>query len=277
MSIFKGSKNAPEVRYVGTWHRVLVGGLLIALAVVLWAALIGVWPAVLNATGAREVTTWHIPILFGLWSPKVSGDTALFVLVVVASLLGSLIHVGNSFAAHTSQRDMTVSYLWWYPMRFVVGTGLALLLYVALRGGFISGDFTAKVVNPYGIAAAAGLSGLFSKQATAKLAQLFDVAFNVQPSKGAPTIDALDPAQVSPGSGDTTVTVTGTGFVSGATATANEIAVDVSYLSDIKLTLVVPKALLATAGTVKIRVDNPDPTVGASASADLTVAEPNGE
>lgn len=274
---FTASKDAPAVRYVAGWQRLLAGALLVALGVVLWAGLIGVWPVVNVATADRAAQKpTAIPLVFGLWRPKVSGDTALFVLVIVASLLGSLVHVATSFAAHSAQRNLTVSYLWWYPMRFVVGTGLGLLIYVALRGGLFSGDFTSKEVNPYGIAAVTGLTGMFSKQATAKLAQLFDVAFAVQPAKGAPKIEKLDPEQITVGAADTQVKVTGSGFVSGATATADDTTVEVSYVSDTELKIVVPAALLAAARTMKVRVDNPDPTVGASAPADLPVV-PGGD
>lgn len=274
---FRSSNEAPAVRYVAGWHRLLVGTVLVALGVILWAALIGVWPVVNVATADRATQkATAIPVVFGVWRPKVAGDTALFVLVIVASLLGSLVHVASSFAAHSAQRNLTVSYLWWYPMRFVVGTGLGLLLYVALRGGLFSGDFTSKEVNPYGIAAVAGLTGMFSKQATAKLAQLFDVAFAVQPVKGAPKIEKLDPDQVTAGAPDTPVKVTGSGFVSGITATADDSTVEVSYISDAELKIVVPAAQLTTEGTIKVRVDNPDPTVGASAPADLEVVTPSG-
>ena len=178
---FKTTPKAPKLRYASGWQRLVVGGFLLALAVVLWAALIGLWPAVTSATDDKTTqTAKSIPLVFGLWRPKVSNDTALFVLVIVASLVGSLVHVASSFAAHCAHRDFKVSWLWWYSMRFVVGTGLGLLLYVALRGGLFSGDFTTKQVNPYGIAAVAGLTGMFSKQATDKLAQLFDVAFAVR-------------------------------------------------------------------------------------------------
>ena len=182
--------------------------------------------------------------------------------------------MASSFAAHCAHRDFKVSWLWWYSMRFVVGTGLGLLLYVALRGGLFSGDFTTKQVNPYGIAAVAGLTGMFSKQATDKLAQLFDVAFAVRPAAQAPAIDALDPAQLLVGASDTPVKVTGTGFVLGATATADETKLDTSFVSDTQVVIMVPGTLLGAAGTLKIRVDNPDPTVGASAAVDLPVAAP---
>jgi hypothetical protein len=226
------------------------------------------------ATGAAQQVGAKVPLLFGAWRPVLSRDTALFVLVIVMGLLGSLVYVASSFALHSSQRDLTVSYLWWYPMRFIGGTGLALLLYTALRGGLFSGDFNNQEINPYGIAAAAGITGMFSKQATAKLAQLFDVAFQIGPTKGPPKIVALEPSRIQVGSKATPVKVTGSGLVHGATVTADDTPVkDVTYISDAELNIVVPADLLTAPRVIKIRVDNPGPDAGPSAPADLTVTD----
>ncbi|MEA2194212.1 MAG: hypothetical protein QOG42_646 [Solirubrobacteraceae bacterium] len=223
--------------------------------------------------GSAQQTASKIPLLLGAWHPAVSGDAALFVLVIIMSLLGSLVYVTTSFALHSSQRNLTVSYLWWYPMRFIGGTGLALLIYTALRGGLFSGDFTTEEVNPYGIAAAAGLTGMFSKQATGKLAQLFDVAFHIAPAGAPPKIDALDPSQVPTGSGPTAIKVTGSGFVEGTTAVADDTHLDVTYASGSELSVVLPPQLLEHAHVINVVVDNPDPTTGKSAPAKVKVVD----
>lgn len=214
--------------------------------------------------------------MFGAWKPELTDDGALFALVMVMSLIGSLVYVATSFAYHSSQRNLTMSYIWWYPMRFVAGTGLALLFYVALRGGLFSGDLATQDVNPYGIAAAAGLTGMFSKQATAKLAQLFDVAFNILPASAPPKITALDPAEVKTGSPDTPVKITGSGFANGATVRADDTNLTSTYVSEAELTSTVPAEMLAAARVIKVRVDNPGPTAGASAPADLKVTDSPG-
>jgi len=77
-------------------------------------------------------------------------DEALFVLVIVMALLGSLVYVATSFAFHASRRNLTVSYLWWYPTRFVSGTAWRCCSTRRARSLF-SGDLAQQEVNPYGI------------------------------------------------------------------------------------------------------------------------------
>ena len=158
-------------------------------------------------------------------------------------------------------------------MHFVVGTALDLIVYFALRGGLFSGDFTSNEVNPYGITAVAGLVGMFSKQATAKLAQLFDIAFAIQAARDVPRIDSLEPAEVPAGADDTPVKVRGSGFADDATALAGQERLDTSDVSATELTLTVPANLLTDPGQLAIRIDNPDPTVAASAPAELHITD----
>jgi hypothetical protein len=54
---------------------------------------------------------------------------------------------------------------------------LALLFYVAIRGGLFAPGNTSGAVNPYGIAGVSGLVGMFSRQATDKLGELFGAMF----------------------------------------------------------------------------------------------------
>ncbi len=89
-----------------------------------------------------------------------------------------------------------------------IGMGLALILYFTLRGGFFSpvanGENTAsQIVNPFGFAAIAALAGMFSKQATDKLKELFDGLFRTQEDQfrsdkltaGKTEITKLEPAE----------------------------------------------------------------------------------
>ena len=116
MSFFASRPNKPGIRYVGSGLRLLMGASFVALAVLVVAALIGTWPAVADVTEGAATSgsgggpaKSSIPLVFGLWSPKVSSETAFLVLVIEASLLGSLMHVCNSFATHSARRDLTVA------------------------------------------------------------------------------------------------------------------------------------------------------------------------
>ena len=82
------------------------------------------------------------------------------------------------------ESDVERSLFWWYVLRFLIGAALALILYFALRGGLIGTDGTSTDVNPYGVAALSALAGLFSKQATDKLSEVFDTFFQTRQGYG---------------------------------------------------------------------------------------------
>ena len=67
-----------------------------------------------------------------------------------------------------------------------MGMAIALILYFVVRGGLVllSVETNTSGLNPYGIAALAGLSGMFSKQATDKLRDIFDNLFKTERGKG---------------------------------------------------------------------------------------------
>jgi hypothetical protein len=56
---------------------------------------------------------------------------------------------------------------------------LGLLFYLIVRAGLVTSS-GANAVNPFGVAAIAGLAGLFSKQAVDKLREVFEQAFPVK-------------------------------------------------------------------------------------------------
>jgi len=90
---------------------------------------------------------------------------------------------------------------------------------------------------------------------TVGLAQSNPVPFVNQP---------LVPTSVAPGGPGFTLTVNGTGFVSGATVNWNGTALVTSFVSSSQLTTTVPAANTATARTAAIAVSNPGPGGGVS-------------
>ena len=166
---------------VPAWGYCLLGAFLGALGFVLIYSLVVVWPTIQAATRTPPMTrkvTW-----FG-WSYKPDPEAAFLLLVITVSALGSYLHAAVSFSDYVGNRRLARSWIWWYLLRVLVGTGLAVLFYFAVRGGFFASGTKSNDVNPYGIAALAGLVGLFSKQATDKLREIFDTAFRVAPGYG---------------------------------------------------------------------------------------------
>jgi hypothetical protein len=92
-----------------------------------------------------------------------------------------------------------------------------------------------------------------------------------------PSISSLSPAGVTAGSAAFSLSVTGSGFVTGATATVGGQARAVTFGSDKQLTIAVPAADVASPGPAAVQVSNPAPCTGglcASTSVALTVTAP---
>ena len=90
-----------------------------------------------------------------------------------------------------------------------------------------------------------------------------------------PLVTALSPCGAVAGSGDLTVTVTGSGFVAGTTATFDGTAVIVTPDTATTVSLTVPAALLATAPAsdeVSVVVTNPGPGGGDSNASGFGIA-----
>ena len=161
-------------------------------------------------------------------------------------------------------------------MRLVVGVLLALLLYFVFRGGFFSGNSPSTAVNPYGIAALAGLAGLFSKQATDKLREVFETLFRVSSTVGdaqckddlanaVPTVDSVDPPHVRSGSTQVKLTIHGAHFIEGTSVVRIDgVDHDTTFVSGQMLSVSMPDELLAHATSLKITVYNGPPGGGES-------------
>jgi sugar lactone lactonase YvrE len=83
-------------------------------------------------------------------------------------------------------------------------------------------------------------------------------SFQVTPaSSSAPVISSLSPASAAPGAAAFTLSVNGTGFISGAIVDWNGTALATTFVSATQLTASVPAALIASAGMATVTVVNP--------------------
>jgi len=301
----KKSDKSDSSGRMGTLGTILLGVPFWMLGGALVYGLLAIWPAVAAATGEQPVTTEppattepsataessngeEISFL-GLFSYTATSDTALILLVVFASALGSYVHAATSFGDYVGNRELRRSWTWWYLLRFWVGIAIALLFYFALRGGFLVADGSSSDLNPYGIAALAGMTGLFSKQATDKLNEVFVTAFRTQPGSGddlrldsitstKPRITSLDPQEVPSGVKEAqTVTVRGERFVQESVVRVGESGTkgETTYGGPDTLNVKVPPEELTQPGTLKLSVLNPA-SGEVSEPKDLTV-EPSEE
>jgi hypothetical protein len=115
----------------------------------------------------------------------------LFLLVILAGALGSFVHVTRSFVDFIGNRRLRPSWTWWYVLQPFTGSALAVVVYLVIRGGFFVGTSAGGILNPFGFVAVASLVGLFSKQATNKLDELFSTMFRTD--KERELKDKLDP------------------------------------------------------------------------------------
>ncbi len=215
-------------------------------------------------------------------------DTRLVFTVVVAGALGASIHVATSFSDYVGNNQYKSTWRWWYLLRPAMGASLALIFYCLLRGGILTlaGETSGSPApSPFATAAIAALVGMFSKQATDKLDDVFDTLFKTEKDaerkdgleNPLPVITALDPASSSAGLNQPLeVTVAGTGFVSGSKGSVNGIERPTKFESKEQLKITLRPEDLAKDGVLTVTVSSPAPGGGLSNGMPFVVG-PDGD
>ncbi|MBQ0959031.1 hypothetical protein KAK06_08665 [Ideonella sp. 4Y11] len=157
----------------------IIGFFQMALAVAFMGWLFALWPE----RPAKDAP-WIQQVNLGLWSGRIGDDARLILIVMCAGALGSFVHASTSFASYVGNKRLVLSWAWWYALRPFIGMALALIFYFVVRGGLLSTNAAASEMSVYGVAAVAGLVGMFSKQATDKLRELFDNLFRTEQGHG---------------------------------------------------------------------------------------------
>ncbi|MGH6690484.1 MAG: IPT/TIG domain-containing protein [Gammaproteobacteria bacterium] len=211
--------------------------------------------------GPATVLKFPVNVTIG----PLSDDQGLILLAILAGALGSYLHAAQSFAAYVGNRTAKRSWVWWYLLRAPIGAALGVLFYFVVRAGLTTG--VTDAVSAYGVVAFAALAGMFSKQATDKLAEVFDTLFRTQkPAEyhdkltAPPAITSVTPSPVPAGTTDVTLTVTGTGFAQGASVRMQDTKLETEFKSATQLTALVPAASRPAPDTnVDLVVVNPEP------------------
>jgi hypothetical protein len=279
---------------VGPLGRTLLGGFLLVTGLTVTIMLVQLWPTIERATAgnAAQGETEHLSLFWGALESDLTADSALLLLVILASALGSYVHAVTSFTDYVGNRRLARSWMWWYGLRLFVGVALAILFYFAIRGGFFAADATSSQVNPFGIAAISGLVGLFSKQATDKLREVFDTLFRTSPGGGddqrkdsitnpRPFVAGIEPAVVSAGSPTTTVILSGEGFVPDSVVRVRRAPTgqgsvllqrETRFVAPTEMTLELLTEDLLEAGYIDVTVFNPEPGGGSSNPVRLDIS-----
>jgi hypothetical protein len=247
--------------------RTFLGVYLVGIGVGVPVFLFRLWPVV-DAAGVGA-TKAHLPAIdLGVFDFRVTPGSAYLLLVITMGALGSYVHAATSYATFVGNRSLVGSWLWWYGLRPFVGVALALLTYFVVRGGLISeggGTTTVAAVNPYGIAAIAGLAGMFSKQATDKLEEVFETLFRSAPGRGDAErrdklndlrLDGVDPPRFDLGSQALVVHLIGAGFAPAARVLVAGEARETRFVSAADLEATLLPEDVATTGSLSISVQN---------------------
>lgn len=245
----------------------------LVLAIGTFYLLIVSWPVTDGADG--KLIASHF---LGIDLPTTS-ERRLFVTVISAGALGSLIHTLTSLADYIGNRKLGKSWIWWFILRIPIGISLALVFYLLLRGGLMvptlpGGNATANAnattnatdfLNPYGIAAISAMAGMFSKQATDKLRELFDTLFRTQQPvsradplpPAAPVIASTEPTKLTLNS-PVTLEIHGERFQPNCKVTVNGVARDADRINDTVVKVILKAADVSALGSLQLVVENPD-------------------
>jgi hypothetical protein len=268
-----GSQTAPvnDPAAAGKIH--IFGICFLIFTIFIFYVLVTTWPVLVPVPGGSP-NTFKPFRFFGFgpfnWAP----DLRMLLTVIVAGAIGSLIHTLTSFGDYVGNRRLSASWLWWFILRTPIGMALAIVSYLILRGGLIvptlptskDGNLEEATVllNPYGIAAFAALAGMFSRQATDKLREVFETVFTAQkavprsePLKGEPATITVEPAELSQGFPQV-LTVTGSGFDKDIKATLEGKPREVQWISDKQLKITTVDEDVATVGKAELVLKNPN-------------------
>lgn len=154
----------------GPWWGTWLGIYLLLVSFSLIVLLIVFWPVrTLGNNWEQSVSLFGVTFIDVL-----SDETRLLIIVAVVGALGSFIHSASSFATYLGNRSLKESWLWWYLLRPCIGMALAVILFFVVRGGLLATGTDAADVSPFGVAAVAGMAGMFSKKTADKLQEVFE-------------------------------------------------------------------------------------------------------
>jgi hypothetical protein len=113
------------------------------------------------------------------WGPWfITVDVQLLLLVMVSGIFGSSVYALKSLADYRGENKLKNSWMMFYWIQPPEGAGIALMIYLVVRGGFLSANADVKSVNQFGICAIAVMAGAFSDIAFMKLQEVFKALFS---------------------------------------------------------------------------------------------------
>lgn len=241
----------------------VLGVVLVLVATVLFYLVGALWPEYVTTNGQRTLQSSPVNLLFWTAQATKDPDLRLLLLVIVVGAVGSFLHAATSFVTYVGNRAFVASWLWWYLLRLPIGSATAVLFYFLLRGGLLSTNADAGDVSLFGMIAIAGLAGMFSKQASDKLGEIFDNLFRVAKGIGdderkdkleaVPVIESTDPASVAVAN-VRTVKIVGKHLPSSAKVQVGGADRVTKFVSDKEMEFTLDATDVAVAGAIEVVV-----------------------
>lgn len=198
-----------------------------------------------------------LPNAYTYTCPAPSGKH-LFVLIILAGMLGGILHAARSLWWYVGHRDLRWSWVLMYILLPFIGAAMALVFYLIIIAGFLP-NAPSKNATLFVLATAA-LVGMFSQQAALKLTDIANALFSkpasgseARPQKSLPAsapdaaeTTALTANKMSRLTGTTAggdeVTITGTGFSDATTVTFDRVtaAIKPGSVSPTSITVLTP-------------------------------------
>jgi len=171
------TENTQDIR-----SAVIVAIYTIVIFLVAILSLLAVWPRNSNELAMNATTTTRtVTFLFGIGGPSgvaMGPELILAATMVLAGVVGAGAFSLYAISLHLGpQQDFDKAWTGWYLLRPLVGAGLALIVYVLVRGGILSVGADLKDLNFLGFTGICFLVGLFAEHAMQKLNDLADTTF----------------------------------------------------------------------------------------------------
>jgi len=209
----------PGSGLVGRWGIIAAALYLAILAGVAMYLLVAIWPQPVPNLGSYAAgdSVVHRAVAAAYWSCDKTGMPArwmadstvrdpkcvsiadrsfllwdeqrLLLIAVLCGALGALLHALRSLSVYVGNRKFRYSWLMLYALLPFSGSLLALVFYIAVRGGFFASNAGVGNTSPFAFAAMALLVGLFNQVAIEKLKQVAESFF----TKTEPGADSLTP------------------------------------------------------------------------------------
>lgn len=272
-------KRAQEARVLapteaGKRLELALGLYLLILPLLLTCLLVAIWPSPYTPPGKT------VAELRSLWNFTDQVEVRLLAIVLVSGALGSAISAARSYANFHGLGRYEANWTWWYLMKVPIGMGLALFLYMVVRGGLFSASLSDSgavmdTANPFGFAALGALAGMFAKEASDKLEEIFKAVFRTaeKPVVSRPKIDRLEPPAKKVHEADLALKVEGSGFDAKSTVKVGGKKRDSVFRNAGLLVVTLSSEDLAKVGKLPVVVTAGAEGGGTSAEASLAVVE----